>query len=601
MACGINPQGYHGICFGSFLPKSPFRIRQQLAAERREVPAGREDHGSRRIPTCSLPEIKVKRLFNKTKKKKHIRSHTFGSASSDKLRLPAILPHTTENLGGQAGDLSHHGDKRVIRNGHPWWKWYQDGRSPHCQQQPKVNDDGGVYVQASSRQTAAAKHVQHNLRANLPPLVGYRDDNGNLLYLELWDKNNKGLSPNYYSIQSSCRFLNRRYYYSQSRDGIRPILPGAKVTLSQACLYDLGDSVQHDPRFTSHQKAMLNSMYADLQAMPGFSSNGGFTGAHLSTLNSRVGAKLKQSLNLERDRQMKTSQKVTFCDQESVDTTNPKEKNIQPVVTINIDTCEDSEAQEQTAIVPQSKVMNPNNLRSLAILNTLIDILNSTQCGTDSKCKASLASQVQPVLNRIDLADFFQVPESAVKQYDRFKTICNSVHSSHHGLSQSEKPDKANRDEHGFAQLLATQQLQSPLDSLSATNELAFTSKSTVQGRNSESEVYPLQTKPKFFADSCSVEHELACIDLNDQYFQFSNGKLKPKTMKVTPTNRKLVHNLSKLLAVEPIGRQENPRPDLEVSGEQLKHLYELGLFEQDQELKEIAKEGLFNVFVGNL
>lgn len=599
MACGINPQGYHGIHFGSFLPKCPFKVRQQLAAERREVTYGRESlRGSRRFPTCSLPEIKVKRLFNKTKRKKHLRSHTFDSASSDRLRFPAILPQTIKGKEGQAEDLSHLSDKRVVTNGRPWWKWNQDGRSPHCQQHHKINADGDVCVWASSRQMAAAKHVRHNLRATLPPLMGYRDDSGNLLFSELGDsKNNiKGLGPNYHGVQSSRRFLNRRYYYSQSRDGIRPILPGAKVTLRQACLYDLGESQQHDPRFTSHQKAMLSSMSADLQTMPGLLSNDGFLGAHLSTLNSRMGAKLKQLLNSEQDKQYQTksSQEVVFSEKENANASNPKKRNAQPAVTINIDPAEDSEAQVQAITSPRSKVMNPNNLKALAILNELINILNSTQyaqCGIDSKCKASLTSQVQPILSRIDLANFFQVPESTVRQYDRFKMIRNSVHSNHHGIEKSDEPEKI-REQDGLAQLLAIQQLQSSFNSLSATDNNHELAKSTI---NPESEAYPFQIKEKSFANRSSVEHELARIDLNDQYFQFSSGKLKTKTMSRTPTNHKLVRNLSKFLAKELVKRQENRRPDLEVSGEQLKHLYELGLFEQDQELKEISKEGEFN------
>ena len=101
--CGVNPQGYHGINFGSFVPKPSFKVRQLAASSSRRDPTigDREDycfirqHQGRRFPGCSLPEIKVKRLFNKPKKK-HSRAHTFGGASSEKLRFPAIVPAVTE-------------------------------------------------------------------------------------------------------------------------------------------------------------------------------------------------------------------------------------------------------------------------------------------------------------------------------------------------------------------------------------------------------------------------------------------------------------------------------------------------------------------------
>ena len=605
MACGINPQGYHAINRGSFQPKYSFRVRQQMAAARREGGDREDFHGSRRLPTFSLPEIKVKRLMDKTEIKKHLRSHTFDSASRNKLRLPPIP--LGDITAAQSKDLSHRSDKRVVKNGHPWWEWKQGERPPGSQRHLMHTDGSGV-APFSKQKAAAAKHGRHNLRQKLPLLVGYRDDSGNLVFSEMWDDgiNPKDLRPiyNYPDKHSrgSRHLLNRRYYYSQSRDGIQPLLPTAKVTMSQACLYDLGGMQQCDPEFDSYREGMLNAMHEELHAMP---SNNGFVGSHLGTLTSRMGEKLKQSLNSERARQKKAPRMSEFLEEEiqSSDTSHAKEKKVQPVVTMSIDVPQN---QEKPKTFPRPQVVNTS--KALAILNELIDILNNThyaQAGTaeHKHNPANRASQVPTILSHIDLADFFQKPESAVRQYDHFKKLSNSTTNSNYLESQSktsgessEEEEVKDQDPRGLTQLLAVQRLQSINDTLFAkdsSRDPAVLSKTTIQEKCGDDVMGKGVDQA---TDSCSVEHQVMCIDLNDQYKQFSNGKLK--TMKRTPTSRKLVHSLSKLLTMEPVERQDNPRPDLEVSGEKMKHLYKLGLLERDEELKGIAEEGQFIVVI---
>ena len=698
--CGVNPQGYHGINFGSFVPKPSFKVRQLAASSSKVDPTigDREDycfirqHRGRRFPGCSLPEIKVKRLFNKPKKK-HSRSHTFGGASSEKLRFPAILPTATEantshgvpRRGDQwMGEDVHDRERRVVRNGEPWWNWLRKNQDheqekkhhTHKQTLPRIENLPAQSSDGRNGPKPKAKHVQHNLRQKLPPLLGYRDDNGNLVFSEAENSINTRALGNRYMYDSRNVFLNRRYYYSYSRDGIRPCRPEAKV--SNACLFDLSNLQPTNPDYASHQEAMISSMHNELQAVTGILP---VHGLHTkNTGGSNLGAKVKQSLNREHER-------------------NAKKWRRQPVV-INIDSSyaeseleEEEEEATTAAPIPQHpKGLNQNHLRALAILQELINILNSTEFVPGSVYGSKESSSVSeiPTLSQINLGDFFQKPESVIKQYDRFKKITNNTHHPHYyddtSAEQAEtehkeshrntkKPCIEEKNRFGLTQLLAVHRLQTEsnknlsgtdLDNAAAKltdctygNKRLNKTNSTLESYENQSDArhvnfkdiiskdggqakgdhnqYPglakllaiqqlqafdenlssnevsdksinvseptqsdeMEVKPvlhrhvmqKSLSGKCDVQSQLVCVDLNDQYLQFSNDGLK-KRLKRHQTSQKLVHNVSKLLLMEPAEKHQNPRPDLEISGERLKHLYNLGLFDSDQELSQLAVEG---------
>ena len=676
--CGVNPQGYHGISFGSFVPKPSFKVRQLAASSSKRAAAiigdaaDREDYcfvRQARLPGCSLPEIKVKRLFNKPKK--HHRSHTFDSASNKRLRFPTIPTATVADTDApRRGDREdgHYREKRVVQNGEPWWKWsrrnddhQQVKHHAYGQRLPRIENPPAQHGKDGWKQKAKLKHVQHNLRQKLPPLIGYRDGDGNLVYSEANNSVNMSTLGNKYVYTVSRNvFMNRRYYYSYSRDRIRPCRSEAKV--SNACLYDLSNLQPTDPDYASHQQAMISSMHNEPEAVTGiFPANG----LHMKNLNPSLGAKVKQSLNRDRER-------------------IEKEKRRQPVV-INIDSSyaelQELQAEElSTAVpvtVPHLKGLNQNHLRALAILQELINILNSTEFvpGSENAKEASSISEI-PTLSQINLGDFFQKPESVIKQYDRFKKLTSNKHHQHNGMSAEQDESDHNesdinnvqfeqKDRFGLTQLLAVHRLQTSNENLSDTdldnaaaklNARAYDNetkilqnlnktKSTSERHESQSDhmqdvdkdrlglaqllaiqqfqalnetntdhkgeadkslevsepaynsnvAFHHHFKPKSVSENCDVQSQLVCVDLNDQYNQFSNDGLK-KRIKRHPTSRKLVHNMSKLL-LEPAERRQNPRPDLEISGEKLKHLYNLGLLDNDQELSHLAVEGQFIVY----
>ena len=677
---GVNPQGYHGINFGSFVPKPSFKVRQLAASSARRdatisTTADREDYGyirqqqqhrdTSRLRGCSLPEIKVKRLL-KEPKKKHSGAHTFGGASSEKMRFPVIVPTAdttnpnydpTPRRGPQwMGGNEHDRERRVVRNGEPWWQWSKrhhddDKRTgknhSHKQRLPQIED-----LSAQHRSREKAKHIQHNLRQKLPPLLGYRDDNGNLTFSEAEnDVNMRALG----NKSSRNVFMNRRYYYSYSRDGIRPYRPEAKV--SNAYLYDLSNLQPSNPDYAVHQEAMISAMHNELQAVTGVLPLQG---------GSTLGAKVKQSLNRSHER-------------------NAKKWKRQPVV-INIDSSyADSELEEEekeeggattAPVTKHPKTLNQNHLKALAILQELINILNSAEFIPGSEYsgsnEASSVSEV-PILSQISLGDFFQKPESVIKQYDRFKNITRSVH---HPLSDDTSAEQVKlehkekhknshleeKDRFGLTQLMAVHRLQTGsnenlssmdlsnaaaklttraydsqnIDKIKISNE-SFKSRSNkrdesipgdnnqhpeltqllavqqfqaLNGNLSSAEV-PDESKnvPNFtdsdeigvshhsftqksLSEKCDIQAQLVCVNLNDQFLQFSNGRPKKQFLKRHLSNRKSVHNVSKLLLTEPAEKQQNPRPDLVISGERLKHLYNLGLLNSDQELSQLAIRG---------
>jgi hypothetical protein len=681
---GVNPQGYHGINFGSFVPKPSFKVRQLAASNSRRdttigTAADREDYhfirqqhrDAGRLRGYSLPEIKVKRLLNKPKKK-HSGAHTVGGASSEKLRFPVIVPTANANPDAPrrgahdqwTGENGHDGSRgrRVVRNGEPWWKWSrrhhdddeQTGKNhSHKQRLPQIeNLSAQLGVKNGSKQRA--KRVQHNLRQKLPSLLGYKDDNGNLVFSEA--ENNVNTRGNgYYTYDSRNVFMNRRYYYSYSRDGIRPCRPEAKV--SNACLYDLSNLQPTNPDYASHQEAMITSMHDDLQTVSGVLP---LHGLHTkNTGGSNLGAKVKQSLNRDRER-------------------NAKKWKRQPVV-INIDSsyAADSELEEEeeeqattAAPVPQHpKTLNQNHLRALAILQELINILNSTEFVPGSEYSSNEAGSVSeiPTLSQINLGDFFQKPESVIKQYDRFKNITRSTHHPQSDdtssaqqveLERKESHRKAEKDRFGLTQLMAVHRLQTEssenlsgvdfnnvatklttraydsqnMDKVKSSNE-NFKSTSTKRGeflgdktqypelaellavqqlqalndnvssfevsdesknisKPTHSDEIGVRHHPFTQKSKCDIQTQLVCVDLNDQFLQLSNDGPRKQFLKRHLSNRKSVHNVSKLLLVEPAEKQQNPRPDLEISGENLKHLYNLGLLDRDQELSQLAVKG---------
>ena len=689
--CGINPQGYHGINFGSFVPKPSFKVRQLAASSSRRNAADEVDycfvrqHQDRRFPGCSLPEIKVERLFNKPKKK-HSRSHTFGGASNERLRFPAIIPTATEantdsdapiarrreaqRIGEDRRDVE---ERRVVRNGEPWWKW--SGRNhddkqekrhhTHTKQSLPHIENLATQSDGKTGPKRRRKHVQHNLRQKLPPLVGYRDGNGNLLFSEAANSMNARTLGNRYMYDSRNVFLNRRYYYSYSRDGIRPFRQETKI--SNACLFDLSNLRPNNPDYASHQEAMITSMHDKLQAVTGM-----LPAHRLHTKNnSNLGAKVKQSLNRDHERVTKKQRK-------------------QPVV-INIDSSyaeSDLQEEEDEGVTTAAPVSQPpnglshNHLRALAILQELINILNSTEFVPGSDYSSNEANSVNeiPTLSQINLGDFFQKPESFIKQYDHFKKFNSSIQHPHANDTSAEQDKSDHKESHknvknhsfresGLTQLLAVHRLQTSNENLSDTDLDSIAAKLTARTFDSESvdkskpasksdgsqvdtgknfnktseqaegdqDQYPglsqllaiqqLQVlnenlsstevpynsakldmlapthsdhemeiqchhfTQRSLSDKCDVQSQLVCVDLNDQYLQFSNSGVT-KQISRRPTNRKMVHNVSKQLLIEPIKRRQNSRPDLEISGEKLRHLYDLGLLKSDQELTQLAVKG---------
>lgn len=705
--CGVNPQGYHGINFGSFIPKPSLKVRQLAAASsRRDATTGTaadgEDyyliqrHRDRRFPGFSLPEIKVKRLFNKPKKK-HSRAHTFAGASIEKLRFPAIVPTITEanTINPDAPRRGAHNqwmtedrnerDRRVVRNGEPWWKWARRNHNDDHEQTGKLHSHGQKLPRIETSPThrdvkhgskkQKTKHMQHNLRQKLPPLLGYRDDNGNLVFSEA--ENTRALG-NRYMYNRRDVYLNRRYYYSYSRDGIRPCRPVAKV--SNACLFDLSNLQPTNPDYLSHQEAMISSMHDELQAVTSnILPTHGLLQHAKNTGGSNLGAKLKQSLNRNHER-------------------NAKKWKRQPVV-INVDSSyadesefeeeEEDEKAEAVAAAPLAKhpkVLSQNHLRALAILQELINILNSTEfvpgSGYVSKEPGNTVSEI-PMLSQINLSDFFQKPESVIKQYDRFKKITSSTHYPHcddtsaeqaetehkdsqrkvkkppcpeekdrFGLTQllavhrlqtesNENPSdmnlddaaakltdrtydgedlnkiksvleghynikdsihkngglaKGGEDQHpGLAQLLAIQQFQALNEKNPNTEEPDISKNVSEPIHSDEMEIKPALHRKfmqKSLSEKCDVQGHLVCVDLNDQFLHFSNNYGPSRRLKIHRTSRKLVHNASKSLIMEPAEKPRNSRPDLEVSGETLEHLYKLGLLNSDQELSQLAMKG---------
>ena len=673
MACGVNPRGYHSINFGSFVPKSSFRVKQQLTAARRDVETGgaadSEDFkGTRRISGFSLPEIKVKKLLDNTKKKKHSRSHTHDGASSDNLRLPSISVRTkaTRAQAEDARDVNNHysSEKRVVKNGDPWWKWPNNKNKGERSRYPQGYECDGS-AQIWTRREDNSNCANHHLRQRLPPLVGYRDDSGKVLFSEMRDSF-KDKSSRTKNRHESGLYLNRRYYYSMSRDGIRPCIPGAKVTMSHACLFDLGSNKAHsnETEFNSHRDHVLNSMQEELQAVPGLSSSNGFFGAHLSTLNSQMGTKLKQSLNKwqarnDMKRQPATEGKSsTSLSQEEVAVLPRKNKIQHTIVEVNVNNgLTESGSKEQVVAFSQTKKMTQRNLRALAILEELIDVLSTTEYTQGGKyvygpTMADL-TRSQPTVTQINIGDFFQKPKADIKRYDHFKELLSNVHNAQqhrkslNAIAEELEEAQEERDKHGLTQLLAIQPLQTGSECNMPSSDRTNISKPTVpnlcrdeakmdqlsdQRRNkTECNSVPESSNPKLMhidlnsqylefsqgihkrskptgqtktgivqssfnkekrkIESCNEDPKLMCINLNEQYLEFSQGKYK-RSRKCHTDPNKLLRNVSKLLEVEVVDRADNPRPDLEISGENLKHLYSLGYFEEDQELRDIAKSG---------
>ena len=324
----------------------------------------------------------------------------------------------------------------MVRNGEPWWNWSRRNHDheqekkhhTHKQRLPRIENLPAQSSDGRNGPRLKAKRVQHNLRQKLPPLLGYRDDNGNLVFSEAENSVNTRALGNRYMYDSRNVFLNRRYYYSYSRDGIRPCRPEAKV--SNACLFDLSNLQPTNPDYTSHQEAMISSMHDELQAVTGMLP---VHGVHTRNIGgSNLGAKVKQSLNRDHER-------------------NAKKWRRQPVV-INIDSSfaeseleeEEEEATTAAPVLQHHKRLNRNHLRALAILQELINILNSTEFVPGSVYGSKEASSVNeiPTLSQINLGDFFQKPESVIKQYDRFKKITSSTHHPYCDDMSAEQAEK---------------------------------------------------------------------------------------------------------------------------------------------------------------
>lgn len=592
MAGGINPQGYFRINFGSFVPTPSFRVRQQLAATRRNAAAanGEDPNHFIRIPRpgCSLPEIKVKKLLSTPRK--HSRSHTFDGASSNERPKFPMIPIAATGSKANARHSNHLEERRVVRNGEPWWKWSKKNREkrwrvrPHHAQCPAHDSN----VQIQPRKKTVRRQVHHNLRQKLPPLVGYRDKDGKLLYSEVGNNANTRILNDRYDRDI---FLNRRFYYSRSRSGIQPCLPVAKM--SNACLVDLSSIPSTEPEFVSHRQAMLSSMQQELQAVTGLQYKGGFLGTQLPIPGSsfNLGMKLKQSLNKKKHFE--------------------EDKRALPVV--NIDSSFFSESQSEVSNVPCTSRVSPNNVRAIAVLDELIDILEGTQYIRERRYEADSQpksrTKPEPTLSYIDLSELFQKSEEFVRWYDRFKKITNSSGRNYNYLNrsgekndvpESESPDhEVNHDHLELSRLLAIQRLQASHSVLMGTDHDRETDRHTSNhSEPSETDSGPsLQpgSEPRSISqthNSSDVHGQMAHVDLNGQYLKYSDGTLG--RMKRRPSVRKLAHNVSKLLLVEPVERPPNPRPDLEINGERLKYLYDLGLLEEDQELRNLAVQGQF-------
>lgn len=683
MACGVNPQGYHSINFGGFVPKSSFRVKQQLATARQGTATGPDDTTKclRVSKSFTLPEIKVKKLFDKTKKRNHSRSHTCDGVTSEKRRLPSIplraagsvVAHAERDQSGHTNNYSR--EKRVVKNGDPWWKWpkrndvdEQSGR--------KDNDSSAVML---TEQKSVSRRLNHNLRQKLPPLVGYRDDNGKVYYSETRDNNfindNNMMGTTNHHRKESDICVNRRYYYSKSRDGIRPRVPVAKLTMKHAYLFDLGSASCNqltEKEFSAEREAILNSMHRRLQDIPGLSASNGFMGAHLNTLNSRTAARLKQSLIRWHSEKNMDEQPVTDgstkAEHQEHTSSLPKLKNVHPT-TVNIDglgVTESTQANATTA--PGSKYVNSKNLKELAILSELIEILNSAHYveGSQKYVHASGVSQPavanKSTVTQVNMGEFFQKPESEIKRYDRFKSMFSEMsRAQQHGGNLdtiTEEPEPQERESNGgLNQLLAIQ----PLQKASIYNtSISCHAKSSINKSTSRAPAYKVDlsdvsvprrvSKINSTADSCKPQCQLMCVDLNNQYLEFfkfhstakdpkantekseldidcsllqqnlntagnfdvqqqpmmcvnlneqfnefSQGRLRRRKTRLSPKNRKkLEHHLFKQLQeVEgPAEKVFNPRADLEVCGASMKHLYDLGLFDKDQDLGNIAQEG---------
>lgn len=606
MACGVNPHGYHGINFGGFVPKYSFKVKQQLAASKRGVASDEEDvNRSKRRPGLSLPEIKVKRLMKESKKKKRSRSHTFDSASSERLRLPTIAQNgTTVRRGrGTDGGGGGGGEGRVVKNGEPWWKWTRKNQGR--EQLPRfLEDDVDTYgyddravplQKAMEREKFATS--RHNLRQKLPPLVGYRDGKGNLLYSETCN-NAAATYPrshysyhygirNYYAMNSAA-YLNRRYYYSRSRSGIRPRHSGAKVTVSQACLFAVGGNrLQLDSR---HHEAVLDSMQEELQDVPGLHPTDGFLNAHMDSLNSNIGAKLKRSLA---ENEKNLSRPVDDSSRDLKKSHHKVDKR--QAVEINMNGLPVNESQDHSRARCVKAGIKHRKQRAMAILDALIDIVNSTQfvqATTDDRSTRHGMNGApgcsQTSLNHVNVGDFFQRPEAEIRKYDRFKQLYNHVRQCHESLHATNgtselKGARKCADNVGLTQLLAIQRLQASFESISNDDRNSNVTSAFTETYNN---IEDKQKRLKSIQDRDPTR--LMYVDLNDQFLEFSKEGGLRRQRERSLANHKLVRNVS----VEAAERRRNSRPDLEVNGERLKHLYELGLFDGDQELREIAEEG---------
>ena len=604
MACGVNPHGYHGINFGGFVPKYSFKVKQQLAASKRGVASDEEDvNQPKRRPGLSLPEIKVKRLMKESKKKKRFRSHTFDSASSERLRLPIIKQNSTTVRGGRCTDGGDGGGEgRVVKNGEPWWKWTRRNQGREqlpCFLEDDVDtygyDDRAVPLRKAMEREKLARH---NLRQKLPPLVGYRDDKGNLLYSETC--NNAAATyprPHYsyhygirdYYAMNSAAYLNRRYYYSQSRSGIRPRHPGAKVTVSQACLFAVGGNrLQLDSR---RHEAVLDSMQEELQDVPGLHPTDGFLTAHMDSLNSNIGAKLKRSLA---ENEKYSSRPVNDGSKDLKKSHHRADKR--QAVEINMNGLPMNESQDHSRASCVKAGIKHRKQGAMAILDALIDIVNSTQFVQATTDERSTRHEMngppvcnQTSLNHVNVGDFFQRPEAEIRKYDRLKQLYNHAqqwHESLHvtnGTSELKEARRCADNNVALTQLLAIQRLQASFESISNGDH---NSNVTSAFTETYSNIEDKQKRLKSIQDRDPTR--LMYVDLNDQFLEFSKEGGLRRRRERSLANHKLVRNVS----VEAAERRRNSRPDLEVNGERLKHLYELGLFDGDQELREIAEEG---------
>ena len=188
--------------------------------------------------------------------------------------------------------------------------------------------------------------------------------------------------------------------------------------------------------------------------------------------------------------------------------------------------------------------------------------------------------------------------KASIRQKSTLKSYESQLDTRHgnfkDSISKNGGQAKGGQDQYPeLAQLLAIQQLQALNENLSSIEVSDNSINAFKPTQSDEMEIKPVlyhRFVQKSLSGKCDVRSQLVYVDLNDQFLQLFNDGLK-KRIKRHPTSQKLAHNVSEVL-MEPAEKRQNPRPDLEISGKRLKHLYNLGLLNSDQKLSQLAVEG---------